>query len=125
MSGAVRATVTAPLVCCGDSVRGQVAADAALADALYIELRCRVDSAEPVETTVARQAVSRASGGPAGFDLKVPDLGPITAHGVSLAVSWSVVVVDAGGTALVRSPVVVMPRGGMALWLRRHAPPPV
>jgi len=125
MSGAVGVTVTAPLVTCGDPVRGQVASDAAPSDALYVELRCRVDSAEPVETTLARQPVSTASGGPATFDLKVPEQGPITAQGASLAVSWSVVVVDAGGAALVRSPVVVMPRGGMALWLRRHAPPPV
>ena len=125
MSGTVGVTVTAPLVTCGDSVRGQVVADALPSDALHVELRCRVDSAEPAEATLARQVVSTASGGPATFELKVPDQGPITAQGASLAVSWSVTVVDAAGVTLVRSPVVVMPRGGMALWLRRHAPPPV
>ncbi len=45
-------------------------------------------------------------------------------RGQTLSVSWVVAVVDAAGEVVAEAPVVVAPRGGVALWLQRHAPPP-
>lgn len=122
MTGQVSVSLPAPLVGCGEHVRAQVYG---ATDGCAVVLRCHLDSAEPVVTTVASQPIVSGEGAGCQVVLAVPDDGPISARGTTLAVSWTVALVDPAGTVLAISPVVVTPRGGVALWLQRHAPPPL
>lgn len=124
MSAAVRITVAAAMVACGDTVRGEVVGAGETRWAGTVQLQCRVRSASPRDVTMATQVLDTSRGAPAAFRLAVPARGPITMRGQTLSVSWVVAVVDAAGDVVAEAPVVVAPRGGVALWLQRHAPPP-
>jgi hypothetical protein len=125
MSESAILTVATPVVACGDVVRGHVTwpTDAAPAT-VVVELRGHVDSAAPADVVVASHTVDVHDDARVPFVLPVPDGGPITVRGATMAVSWMVAVVGASQETVATEPVVVMPRGGVALWLQRHAPPP-
>jgi hypothetical protein len=125
MSTEAALTLDTPVVACADVVRGRVVwPSEATPTTVVVELRVHLDSASPADLSVSSQSIDIRDGAPAPFALPVPSDGPVTARGVTLAVSWSVVVAAASGDSLASAPVVVMPRGGVALWLQRHAAPP-
>lgn len=118
-------TVPIPVVACGDVLRGHITWPTdAVPTSVIVELRAQVDSAVPGEVVVASQTVHVHHDADVAFSLSVPPDGPITARGRTMAVSWAVTVVSPGHGVVATAPVVVMPRGGVALWLQRHAPPP-
>jgi len=106
----------------GGHVKVTVVAPTEMATANWrVALRCQVHSASPADVVVATAAIPSPS---SPTQLPVPDTGPVTRDGVTMQVSWSVAVVDDTGATRAETPVVITPRGGVALWLQRHAPPP-
>lgn len=123
MNPAVDLSLANDRVDVGDDVRVTVVVpdDVATADWRLV-LQCRVRSAAPASVEVTAAAIPVPS---SPCRLRVPDTGPLTRTGVSFDVSWSVLVVDHTGSTLAEKPVVMTPRGGVALWMQRHTPPPV
>ena len=123
MSAEVDLTLSSDRVDVGDDVRVTVVVpvDVAAAVDWQVMLRCHVDSASPAQVAVVTAAIPAPS---SPCRLRVPNTGPVTHHGVSFTVSWSVAVVDATGSTVAEKPVIITPRGGVALWLQGHAPPP-
>lgn len=118
-------TLHTPVVACADVVRGHVAwPTEAAPTTVVVALRAHLHSASPADVVVARSSIDVRDDAQVPFGLPVPAQGPVTARGVTLAVSWSVALVGASGDTLTTASVVVMPRGGVALWLQRHAAPP-
>lgn len=122
MNGEVELRLINDRVDVGGHVKVTVAVPAETVTANWcVELRCQVHSASPAQVVVATAVVPSP---PSPTQIAIPDTGPVTHDGVSLQVSWSVAVVDDSGTTRAETPVVITPRGGVALWLQRHAPPP-
>jgi hypothetical protein len=124
VSGTDAVSLVAGMVACGDVVKATLTTRPEDSPIARIRLVCRLSSASPREVEVATCDVAAAPGESVSFRLPVPAGGPITVRGSSLAVSWSVAAVDIHGMTTSEVPVVVAPRGGVALWLQRHAPPP-
>jgi hypothetical protein len=119
-------TLAAALVACGDHVQGAVSCTGDPGPGSQVQLECRVASGSP--QTIVIDASPVVGSPPVEmarrFRFQVPVAGPISVKGSSLAVSWQVTVIDGNGQVLAETPVMVVPRGGVALWLQRSAPPP-
>lgn len=122
MNGELDLSLVTDRVDVGDAVRVAVVVPEGLAvDNWRVVLQCHVHSASPAQVAVASAPLTAP---PSPNRLTVPDTGPVTHHGASFEVSWSVAVVDDTGSPRAEKPVIITPRGGVALWLQRHAPPP-
>ncbi len=80
------------------------------------------------EVVVSKAELPGAPSGAGRFELPVPADGPMSYDGTLLRVRWAVELVF--DLALrpdpdLSEPVTVLPRGGLALWAREHAPGPV
>lgn len=94
--------VATPLVECGSTVEGSGPPD------VEVRLMLHISGDHPRDIEVATTRVS-----PAGeFELAVPTAGPLTVQASSCGFTWSVIAQDTA------TAVVVLPRGGLALWLR-------
>ncbi len=79
------------------------------------------DSGGPEEVTI-----STASSDVARFELPVPETGPISFSGRTISVEWHVEVRSdpSAPTDAVTQAITVLPKGGLAIWATRTAPPP-
>lgn len=117
-------TLAVGMVACGEVVKGMLLPAPEDPSVVRMLLVCRVDSASPRAIEVDSCDVVTSPDTPVPFRLAVPADGPITVRGSSLAVSWAVTALDAHGGVHAEAPLVVAPRGGVALWLQHHAEPP-
>lgn len=124
MSTLATLTLRVGMVACGDVVKGTLRGATQGSPRIRVCLVCRLASEVPREVEMASYEVVTSPDTSVPFRLAVPTEGPITARGSSLAVSWAVTAVDPHGAVLAEVPLVVAPRGGVALWLQRHAAPP-
>lgn len=122
MSGAIELNLVSDRVDVGDEVRVAVtvSADVVTSDWRLV-LRCHVRSSSPASVDVVTVPIPVP---PTLCLMRVPDTGPLTRNGETFEVSWSVLAVDHSGSILAQKPVTVTPRGGVALWMQRHTPPP-
>ena len=121
-----------PVTECGDVVSGEVSWDAGsgVLRGVEVSLSFATDgSAAPRDTGGPEPVqVERTNAGVGRFDIQVPDRGPITFEGRTMAVAWTVEArldVPSAPDTRVSTPVTVLPRGGLALWARQRAAPPV
>ena len=103
---------------CGGSVTGTAAwSGAGSADVI---LRWSTSGDGIVDGGTTEAAV--IADGQARFELPVPHDGPMSFEGKLISVRWEVVL-EAGDTTETAE-VTVLPRGGLAMWVRQAAPPP-
>ncbi len=103
---------------CGDDVTGVVTG---LGGRATVELAWRTTGRGSQGADVAASARVEPDGdGRARFQLDVPADGPMSIDGTLVQVVWEVRVADAEATA----PLTVLPRGGLAMWVRQAGAPP-
>lgn len=103
---------------CGDDVTGVVSGVAGTATvelAWHTTGRGAQDAA-----TVASVSVDPDGDGRARFAMDVPADGPMSIDGTLLQVVWEVRLVGGGAEAS----ITVLPRGGLAMWVRQAGAPP-
>lgn len=123
-------TLDSPVAEVGGTITGRVEWEGAEKDPRAVEVALSYRCSGSGEADTGRPSTSRAAADRSGsypFELAVPDDGPITFEGRLISVAWKVsakldlALADDPGVA---EDVVVFPRGGRTLWVRRTAPPP-
>lgn len=71
-------------------------------------------------------SISTANSEVARFELSVPEMGPISFSGRTISVEWHVEVraEPSASTDAATQAITVLPKGGLAMWATKTAPPP-
>lgn len=128
---ALRLELDADVTECGDVLAGVVGWDpvepAPRAVVVRLAFSTAGSASPPDRGGPAEVRLDVSVDGRVGFEIPVPAAGPITFSGRTVSVSWVVEArLDVAGRDITASvPVTVLPAGGLAIWARQSAAPPV